>query len=340
MLPGDGDAAVDLRVEVGAQIGGGGGEGGGDRGGVGELVAAGGGGPGGVPDGAGGHLGGHGHVGAVVLDRLEHGDRAAELLAVAGVGGRGIRALAGHAHGLGGQDRARHVGGHAGGAGEHRDRRTVEADATGPAGGIERGRSLDRHAVGGGVDHGDVVADRYEEHVGLAGAERHRGPGDRAVAHRDVGVRGHGADHAAVGEAGQPAVLHLVGAAGGEHRARDRRRHERARRHRPAQLLDHDDELLQAVPGTAVGLGQVQAEPAHPGQLGPELRQRFLGGLEQGAVGGAGLTLGEEVCDGLGQGAVFFGDGDRHGATVRTAPRPDARRLGASTFTARRRPSG
>ena len=52
---------------------------GGHRRRVGELVAAGRRRPGGVPHGAGGELGGDDHVGAVVLHRLEHGDRTTEL---------------------------------------------------------------------------------------------------------------------------------------------------------------------------------------------------------------------------------------------------------------------
>ena len=126
MLPGDGDAAVHLGVEVGAQIGGRRGQRGGHRGGVGELVATGGGGPTGVPHRVGGQLGGDGHVGAVVLDRLEHGDGAAELLAVLGVRRAEIGALAGDAHRLGRQQDPGHVGQHPAGAGEDGGRGGIE----------------------------------------------------------------------------------------------------------------------------------------------------------------------------------------------------------------------
>src|SRR5690606_33590084 len=110
------------------QVGGGSGQRGGDGGGVAELVATGGGGAGGVPHGAGGELAGHGHVGAVVLDRLVHGDGAAELLALLGVGGRHVGGLLGEAGGLGRQDHPGQVREQAGGAGEHGGGGAVEGD--------------------------------------------------------------------------------------------------------------------------------------------------------------------------------------------------------------------
>ena len=60
----------------------------------------------------------------------------------------------------------------------------------------------------------------------------------------------------------------------------------------------------------------VQAEQAEACQLGPEVRQGFRLGVEQGAGGGTGLVLGQEVGDGLRERAVLFGDGDRHGYIV------------------------
>ncbi len=134
MLPGDGDAAVHLGVEVGAQVGGGRGQRGGDRRGVGELVAAGRRGPGGVPHGAGGQLGGHGHVGAVVLHRLVHGDRTTELDALLRVRGGHLGALAGDADRLGRQDHPGQVDEHAAGTGQHGDGRAVEGHPRAAAG--------------------------------------------------------------------------------------------------------------------------------------------------------------------------------------------------------------
>ena len=110
VLPGDGDAAVHLGVEVGAQVGG--------RARpawrrprrrsvswsppVAAARAA-------SHTARGGQLGGHDHVGAVVLDRLVHGDDPAELHALLGVGGGQLGALAGQADGLGRQDHAGEV---------------------------------------------------------------------------------------------------------------------------------------------------------------------------------------------------------------------------------------
>ena len=49
----------------------------------------------------------------------------------------------------------------------------------------------------------------------------------------------------------------------------------------------------------------------------PRRRAALVCGLEQGAGGGAGAVLGEEVGRRLGQGAVVVGDGDRHVCTIR-----------------------
>ncbi len=112
VLPGDGDAAMDLGVEVGAQIGGRRGQRRGHRGGIGELVPAGRRGPGSVPHGTRRQLGGDRHVGAVVLHRLVHGDRAPELDALLGVLGPHLRALPGDADRVGRQDHPGQVGEH------------------------------------------------------------------------------------------------------------------------------------------------------------------------------------------------------------------------------------
>src|SRR5690606_9253969 len=134
-------------VEVGAQVGGGAGEGGGHRGGVGQLVAAGGRGPGRVPHGAGGQLGGDGHVGAVVLHRLERADGPAELDPLLGVGGGRVGAGAGQPDGLGGQDDPGQVDEQPAGAGQDGGRGAVEGDPGRPAGGVEVGCHLDGHAL-------------------------------------------------------------------------------------------------------------------------------------------------------------------------------------------------
>jgi hypothetical protein len=61
-----------------------------------------------------------------------------------------------------------------------------------------------------------------------------------------------------------------------------------------------------------VFLADVQAQQSQLRQLGPVRRQRLVGCLEQGARRRARLVLGQEVCDGLGERAMIFGDGERH----------------------------
>ena len=106
VFPREPDAAVHLDVELRTQVGGGQGERGRHRRGVRELIAARRGSARGIPHRGGRQLGGHEHVGAVVLDRLEHGDRSTELLTLLGVLGRLFGALAGDARRFGRIDRA------------------------------------------------------------------------------------------------------------------------------------------------------------------------------------------------------------------------------------------
>jgi len=110
VLPGEADPAVHLDVELGVLGGSRNGQRRGDRRRVAELVAPRRRGAGSVPDGRRGLLGRHQHVGAMMLHRLEGGDRAAELLAHLGVLARLLGALPGDAGRLGGQDRPGQVG--------------------------------------------------------------------------------------------------------------------------------------------------------------------------------------------------------------------------------------
>ena len=235
--------------------------------------------PGRVPDRRGRQLGGDEHVGAVVLDRLEHRDRAAELLAHLGVLGGHLGALAGDAGGLGRE-----------GAARARSTRTCaapgtisaaapsSADAGGAAGGVDVGRGLDGHAVGREVDDRDVVA-HGDERARRRGRRRGPTPAEpvrpAAVTARSPSSATR-ADGRAVGEAGKqtrPAVV--VGGRCRDHRAGDDGGDERSRRDRPAQFLDDDHQLGEAEAGPAVRLGQVQAEPAQLAQLAPERRAAF-----------------------------------------------------------------
>ncbi len=315
VLPGDGDAAVHLGVEVGAEVGGGRGQRCGDGGRVGELVTAGGGGTGGVPHGAGGQLGGHDHVGAVVLDRLEHGDRPTELDALLGVLGGHLGALAGHADRLGGQDHPGQVRQVAPGAGQDDRGGTVQADPGGAAGRVHVGGHLDGDALAD-PDHGDVLACGDQQHLGEPSGEHVAGVArGNTVADGHVAAERHGGDDRAVGQARQQRVG-LLTADRSQHGAGDHRRHERAGRHRSTELLDDHDELLERVPRTALGLGHVQTQPAQPGEFAPPRRQPLLGRLEQRPCPGAGAAPGQEVSGRLGQCAVVVGDGDGHAGKV------------------------
>ena len=300
MFPGDGDPAVDLGVEVGAQVGGRRSEGGGHRGGVGELIATGGGGPGRVPHRAGGQLGGHGHVGAVVLDRLVHGDRATELLSLLGVRRGQVGALAGQPHGLGRQQHPGHVAQHLAAARDDGGGGGVERHPRRAAGGIEVGWGVDRDAVAD-LDDGDIFASRDEHEPGQATAQRHHRAGGGGVGDGHGAVDGHGGRRRAVGQTGQERLGRGVIAGRGQHRAGGHGGNERPGRDRPPQLLDHDDELLEPVAGAAVLLGHVEPQPAQLDEVVPEGRHHLVRGVEQGSGRGAGLVPAEEVRRGLGQ---------------------------------------
>ncbi len=313
VLPGEADAAVHLDVELRGLVAGGQGERGRHGGGEGELVATLLGGAGGVPHGRRGQLGGDQHVGAMVLDGLEHGDGPAELHAHLGVGGGLLGALGGDAGGLGGHEEPRQVDQHLPPPGDHPHRRTVERHPGGAPGRVEVGRYVDGDAARRRVDHDGIVARRQHENVGEAAAQdRRRRPGGPPVAHRDVGRQPHASEHRSVGQPAQQACRQVVGPDLVDDRAGDDRRHERPGRQRPAQLLDHHDELGQAEARAAPRLGEVQAEPAQGGQVAPERGERLGLGFEQGPGGPSGIVFGEEIRGGLPKGPVVFGDGDRH----------------------------
>src|SRR5262249_10762126 len=151
------------------------------RGGDGELVSAGGGGPGSVPDGRGRQLGGGVHVRAVVLDRLEHADGAAERDSLLGVldgligAGPGDARCRGRQYGPGqvgeGGPRVRDDGG--GGA--------LEGDPSAAAGRVEVRRRLDADLVAG-LDDRHVVARSHQDQPGRGGRQdRAQAAADRAV---------------------------------------------------------------------------------------------------------------------------------------------------------------
>ena len=184
----------------------------------------------------------------------------------------------------------------------------------GAAGGVDVLRRRHRHTGGLGVDDGDVVADRHEDDVGEPRAEHGAGrTGELPAARRHVATERGRTEGRAVGKSGKQARLDVVGAGRDEHRAGDQRRDEHAGGQGPAELLGDHDRLLQPVAGTAEVLGDVEPEPAEVGGLLEERRVGLVGGLQDGAGGGAGLVLGQEVGHCGGERAVVLGDGDRHG---------------------------
>src|SRR5271165_2988865 len=80
----------------------------------------------------------------------------------------------------------------------------------------------------------------------------------------------------------------------------------------PAHLLGHDQRFGQPEARAAMFFRNVQPEQAEAAQLGPEGRPRDRLGPEQAAGLSAGLMLGQKAGDGLREGPVLFGDGDRH----------------------------
>ena len=186
--------------------------------------------------------------------------------------------------------------------------------ARGTTGRVEVLRRLDGDAGALEVDHRDVVADRHEHDVREPAAD-HRADRTRGLpaVDGDVAVERDRTDDRAVGEAGQETVGRRS-RRGREHGARDHRRDERPGGDGAPELLDHDDQLAQAEARPAVGLGEVEAEPAEPGHVRPEVGERLLAGLEQRPGRTPGVPLLQELGGGLAEGAVVVGDRDRHRA--------------------------
>ena len=118
----------------------------------------------------------------------------------------------------------------------------------------------------------------------------------------------------AVGEAGQERLLGGVVAGGGDHRAGDDRGDERTRARspgrapRPRRRAPRGRSRSRRAPRGGAG-------PSHPRSQSvlPEGGQLLGRGLEQRPGGATGVALGQELRRRLGQGAVVFGDRDRHG---------------------------
>jgi hypothetical protein len=159
-----------------------------------------------VPGGGRGELGGDQHVGAVVLDRLEHADRPAELLAHLRVPAGGLDALERPAGGLG-RDQGTGDRGRAGpGAVQHLpDRDTVEPDARRAPGRVQVRRHLDGDTRGAPRYEHQVVPGGEHEQRSQAGAEHDaRVALGHSVGQRDRPAQPDRGRHGAAREVRQP----------------------------------------------------------------------------------------------------------------------------------------
>ena len=339
MLPRDGDTTVYLGVQVGTQIGRRRSERGGDRRRVGELVAAGGRCPGCVPDRARGELGGDSHVGAMVLDRLIHRDRTTELDALLRVGRSHLGALTCDTDGIGRQDHPGEIDEQATPSSDHRDRRIGQRHAGASTARVEADRRVDRDA-GADLDDRDVVSDGDEDQVGQAHSE-HDPDVTRCRCARDGHrpAERHSTHRRPVGESRQQARPEVVVGSCCNDGAGDDGRHERTGSDGASELLDHDDELVDPIAGPTDIFGKVEAQPTEFGELGPELRERVVGRVEQVAGGATQVALHGEAAHRLGERTVVVGDGDRHGERTSAGRRWDADIFPDSAARGRFRPT-
>jgi hypothetical protein len=206
----------------------------------------------GVPDGGDPGLGANEHVRAVMLDRLECGDGAPELLPHLRVVDGGVDAVRRTAHRLGGQQGSRQ--------GQCRLPRPCQDVGVGhphvlqtnPPGSpcrIEVFRHLDRDTLAVALEHQHVVARGDQQQLGKPGTQHDSGltigdaVGDPYLAVQ-AGARGDGS----VDQAGQQPRLLFGRTDFGDHRGGDHGGHERSRRHRATEFFDHDHEFGEPEP--------------------------------------------------------------------------------------------
>ena len=259
-----------------------------------------------VPRGRGGELGGDEHVGGLVLHRLEHGDDAAELLAHLGV-------LAGHGdarlRAAGGLGRGEHATEHDRGgarAGEHAvgRGRTVEGDGADAARGVGVRRAPSTVTSSRVASTRSSPSGRRKRSASPAPSTRWVRSSSPTAARTEPSASpgSSSACWASVPHAAMTADAHTVGRNGP---GRDHRAHG----------LDHEHQLGEPEPGAAVGLGQVEPEPAEVGHLLPRRRERLLGGVEQRAGLGERAGVREEGLGDVAQLEVVVGDRDAHGSS-------------------------
>ena len=175
VLPGESDATVHLDVQFGVAHVGREGQGRGGGGDEPELLRILPSGAGGVPHAGQRGLGGHQHVGAVMLDGLERRDGPAELLTHLGIFDGGVDTIRRSADGLGAEQGAR-VGLRRGPpAGQHLGGGVGKGDPPGTAGAVEVAGHLHDDSVGAALDQHDVVSRGEQQHVAQTGAQHHPG---------------------------------------------------------------------------------------------------------------------------------------------------------------------
>jgi len=237
-------------------------------------------------------------VAGALVHCLEAADRAVELPALGGVGGRHLQRALGHAEGHRAERRrgvlAQPAGGlgAALGGGEHVLGRNAcarqlehvlglvvghllahELDARGAR--VEQEQA---HAARGARRHHDALGELRGGDEALAAVERERGA---VLARRGGGLLGQlgerlreraAQDRLAAGDARQEALLLRIAAEAGDRQTcQHDRRVERHRRHRAADLLEQHDQLEEAHAAAAVALLEGHAQQVGLGELLPEL---------------------------------------------------------------------
>ncbi len=143
--------------------------------------------------------------------------------------------------------------------------------------------------------------------------------GGLVAAQAAVGVERGGPDSLASGQRGQQRLGERLRRAGLDERGGQDGGEHRSGGDDPAEFLEDDDELGHAEPGAAVGVVEVDAEPAVGGQVIPERWAGLGGRVEQGPRYRRGAVALAPAPQGVVEREMVFGDADRHPVILRTA---------------------
>jgi len=133
-----------------------------------------------------------------------------------------------------------------------------------------------------------------------------------------VGLEGNSADAFPGGEAGEQGLGKGLAASRLDQRRRESGREDGAGGHDAAELLKDDDELGQAEPGAAVGVVDVESEPALVRELVPEGRAGPGGGVEQRPRHARRAVALAPAADGVVEREMVLGNADRHAVILGT----------------------